>query len=88
VLVVAVLKFKPGTPEYSDFFVGVASSVLILALLRKRARSAEGLYSRTARWLAGFSYTLYVVHLPTLVFLARCLFRNDDGNPTRPMLQS
>jgi peptidoglycan/LPS O-acetylase OafA/YrhL len=51
VLIVGVFKFKPGTPEYSDFFFGVASSVLILALLRRRARSAEGLYSRTARWL-------------------------------------
>jgi peptidoglycan/LPS O-acetylase OafA/YrhL len=73
VLVVAVLKFKPGTPEYSDFFVGVASAVLILALLRGRARSTAGLYSRTARWLAGFSYTLYVVHLPALVFISAWL---------------
>jgi peptidoglycan/LPS O-acetylase OafA/YrhL len=38
--------------------------------LRSHARSKAGLYSRIARGLAGFSYTLYVVHLPALVFIS------------------
>lgn len=71
--VLAVLKFKPGIAQYPDFVVGVASAALIFALLRSRGRSTLGLYSRTARRLAGFSYTLYVVHLPALAFISAWL---------------
>jgi peptidoglycan/LPS O-acetylase OafA/YrhL len=81
VLVVAVVKFKPGSTEYSDFMVGVASAVLIYALLRSPARSRSGLYSRAARGLAGFSYTLYVVHLPALVFISAWLVPQRRWQP-------
>jgi peptidoglycan/LPS O-acetylase OafA/YrhL len=81
VLIVAVLKFKPGSTEYSDFLVGIASAVLILALLRGRARSKSGVYSRAARGLAGFSYTLYVVHLPALVFISAWLVPQRRWQP-------
>lgn len=81
VLLVAVLRFKPGTTEYSDFFVGIASTVLIFALVRSRARSTAGLYSRVARRLAGFSYTLYVVHLPALVFISAWLVPQRRWQP-------
>jgi peptidoglycan/LPS O-acetylase OafA/YrhL len=81
VLIVDVLKFKPGSTEYSDFYVGVASAVLIFALLRSRARSVSGLYSRVARGLAGFSYTLYVVHLPALVFISAWLVPQRRWQP-------
>jgi peptidoglycan/LPS O-acetylase OafA/YrhL len=81
VLAVAVLKFKPGSVEYSDFFVGVASAVFIIVLLRRRARSASGFYSQAARGLAGFSYTLYVVHLPALVFISAWLVPQRRWQP-------
>ena len=81
VLLVAVLRFKPGTTEYSDFFVGIASTVLIFALVRSRARSRAGLYSRVARRLAGFSYTLYIVHLPALVFISAWLVPQRRWQP-------
>jgi peptidoglycan/LPS O-acetylase OafA/YrhL len=70
----AVLKFKPGFTEYPhDFVVAVASVALIYALLRSSARSTSGFYSRAAHRLAGFSYTLYVVHLPALAFMSAWL---------------
>ena len=81
VLLIAVLRFKPGTIEYSDFFVGIASTALIFALLRSRARSRLGLYSRGARRLAGFSYTLYVAHLPALVFISAWLVPQRRWQP-------
>jgi peptidoglycan/LPS O-acetylase OafA/YrhL len=69
--VLAVLRFNPTIAEFPhNFAVGTASAALILALLRSRARSALGLYSRTVRRLAGFSYTLYVVHVPALAFIS------------------
>jgi len=74
--VLTVLKFNPGMTGYPhDFVVGVASVGLIYALLRSPAQSTSGLYSRLARRLAGFSYTLYVVHLPVLAFLSAWLAR-------------
>ena len=74
--VLAAVKFKSGFTGYShDFVVGVASAALIYALLRSPAQSMAGLYSRTARGLAGFSYTLYVVHLPVLAFMSAWLAR-------------
>lgn len=81
VLIVAVLKFKPGSTEYADFFVGIASTVLILVLLRSHAPSKAGLYSRIARGLAGFSYTLYVVHLPALVFVSAWIVPHRRWQP-------
>ena len=71
-LVLAAVRHKPIT-YLPDLAVGVASAFLIFALLCSRARSRSGLYSRTARRLADSSYTLYVVHLPALVFLSAWL---------------
>jgi peptidoglycan/LPS O-acetylase OafA/YrhL len=81
VLIVAILKFRPGTTEFSDFVVGIATAASILALLRGRARSRSGLYSRTVRRLAGFSYTLYLVHLPALVFISAWLVPRQLWQP-------
>jgi peptidoglycan/LPS O-acetylase OafA/YrhL len=81
VIAVALLKFKPSDNEYSDFFFGIASAVLILSLLRFRSRSRSGLYSRTARRLAGFSYTLYLVHGPALAFIAAWLVAGRRWQP-------
>jgi peptidoglycan/LPS O-acetylase OafA/YrhL len=81
VVAVAVLKFNPGDNEYSDFFVGIASAVLIFALLRFRARSRSGLYSRTARRLASFSYTIYLVHVPALMFVSAWLVPRRRWQP-------
>ena len=81
VVAVAVLKFKPADNEYSDFFVGIASAAFIFAMLRIRSRSKSGLYSRTARRLAGFSYTLYLVHVPALQFVSAWLVPGRRWQP-------
>jgi peptidoglycan/LPS O-acetylase OafA/YrhL len=58
----------------ADLFLGLAASGLIYAMLANRRRhECAGLYLRTARGLARFSYTLYLVHLPLLVLVAACL---------------
>jgi peptidoglycan/LPS O-acetylase OafA/YrhL len=78
---VAILKFNPHPTENSDFIVGIASTALIFALARTRAGSTSGLYSRTVRRLAGFSYTLYLVHLPALVFVRAWLLPRERWQP-------
>ena len=61
----------------NDLWVGLASSILIYALLQDVRPSANGLYARIAKQLAQFSYTLYLVHLPLLVFLKATLLPRD-----------
>jgi peptidoglycan/LPS O-acetylase OafA/YrhL len=80
-LVLALLKSKLDPIEHSDFVVGVASAVLIYALVRSNAPSKSGIYSRTARMLAGFSYTLYLVHAPAVNFLGAWLVPRAPWQP-------
>jgi peptidoglycan/LPS O-acetylase OafA/YrhL len=65
----------------ADIAVGVATAFLIYALLQGRGRSTEGLYSSAVRTLAAFSYTLYVVHLPLLVFFGAWLVPRRRWQP-------
>ena len=58
----------------SDFVVALAFATLIYMLTQAPVRAAEPAEGRTgfgrlAHFLAGFSYTLYLIHLPILVFL-------------------
>jgi peptidoglycan/LPS O-acetylase OafA/YrhL len=70
----------------ADFSVAFAVALLIAALAGMPDRSTgRGIAPRAAalarlgRWLAGFSYTLYLVHLPVLVFLQAWLVSMGGG---------
>jgi peptidoglycan/LPS O-acetylase OafA/YrhL len=80
-LVLALFKSQLDPIEHSDFVVGVASAVLIYVLLQSNAPSTSGIYSRTARTLAGFSYTLYLVHAPALNFIGAWLAPGASWQP-------
>jgi peptidoglycan/LPS O-acetylase OafA/YrhL len=80
-LVLAIFKSKLEVAEYHDFIVGIASAVLIYALSRSNSQSAPGPYSRITRRLAGFSYTLYLVHRPALNFIAAWLVPRQRWQP-------
>ena len=61
-----------------DFTVGLATAVLVYAIICSAdARPAPAVYGRVARWLAGFSFTLYIVHLPAVV-ACRAVFAPED----------
>jgi peptidoglycan/LPS O-acetylase OafA/YrhL len=83
VLLIAVaFSINTGIEEFqSDLAVGIASTVVILAVLRNNARSRSGLYGRGAHGLAGFSYTLYLVHLPALIFVSAWLVPGRRWHP-------
>jgi peptidoglycan/LPS O-acetylase OafA/YrhL len=53
----------------SDLCVGIAFSLFLFAVLQMDAQKVEGVYQRAAHFLAGFSYSLYVLHFPVLLFL-------------------
>jgi len=52
-----------------DACTGVTFALWLYTLLHDRRPANDGVYGITARALAAFSYTLYLVHLPLLVFL-------------------
>ncbi|MBF6568682.1 MAG: acyltransferase [Candidatus Binataceae bacterium] len=53
----------------NDLWVGGFTTLLIYILLQDRRTSVGGRYPDLDARVAGFSYTLYLVHLPLLVFL-------------------
>jgi peptidoglycan/LPS O-acetylase OafA/YrhL len=61
----------------SQLCVGFGSAVLIYVLLQSTGASSDGLYRKVATGLAGFSYTLYLVHLPLLVFIKAMVLPHD-----------
>jgi peptidoglycan/LPS O-acetylase OafA/YrhL len=66
----------------SDFLIGIASSLLVYILLHDQISTDEStIYARFSRSLAGFSYTLYLVHLPLLVFLRAALPEQQRWQP-------
>lgn len=59
----------PGLP--GDFVVGIATAAMLYVLARGSPGTDRppAVAVRAAKGLAGFSYSLYVVHLPLLVFV-------------------
>lgn len=66
----------------SDFLVGIAASILVYVLLHDRTQAQKGIYGAFSHTIAGFSYTLYVVHLPLLVFIRAYLVHSSRWQPT------
>ena len=64
--------------EVSDYIVGISFAVLMLSLLTFRGPRRISVYSHFAKWAAGFSYTLYTVHLPFLLFLRALLIPTQE----------
>jgi peptidoglycan/LPS O-acetylase OafA/YrhL len=53
----------------SDLCVGITFSMFLFAVLQMDMEKVGSVYSRAAQFLAGFSYSLYVLHFPLLVFV-------------------
>ena len=61
-----------------DYLIGASFAALVYALLHDRRACASAVRKRCAVLLAGQSYTLYVVHVPLLVFF-RAWWGRDTG---------
>lgn len=55
--------------EWGDFLVGAVCAGAILVLRFDERRAPSPAYARLAHQLAAVSFTLYVVHMPLLIFL-------------------
>lgn len=66
----------------TDVLVGLTFSAFVYALLSGKDGSVNTLYKATATFVSGFAYTLYLVHLPLLVFLnAKVIGTNGPWQP-------
>jgi peptidoglycan/LPS O-acetylase OafA/YrhL len=70
------------SPLISDVAVGLAFSAFLFGVLQLdfRIRPA-GLYLRSAHLFAGFSYSLYVLHFPLLLFLRAWIVPGQRWQP-------
>ncbi len=64
-----------------DFLVAGSFAFLIYALLHMQSNRRQTRSEAMAQQLAGFSYTLYVVHYPPLIFLSAWLFSGGGWSP-------
>lgn len=70
-LVVMGMRWVPAG-RMRDGSLGLAFAIYLYCLLHRSTADRGGAYARLARTLAGFSYTLYVVHFPVLAFCRAC----------------
>lgn len=75
VLTQLVLTFSPGKPEGNidtDYILGILVAFLLYSLLHWPYQISR-FYQKIAKQAAGFSYTLYLTHMPILVFFSAWL---------------
>lgn len=68
----------------SDFILAAGFTLLLYFLLHDQSRRIEDVYARSARALANLSFTLYVAHMPLLVFLRAALVPDTPWSPDAP----
>lgn len=72
-------------PRASDYAIGLVSAVFVWSVLCGAPREPSRLYEKTAEFGADISYTLYLVHVPLLTFLAAAYLRNHEPLAMTPL---
>jgi peptidoglycan/LPS O-acetylase OafA/YrhL len=67
-----------GSEALSDGTIGACFAIWLFTLIHGAGGGVSALYSRLAKTLSGFSYTLYLTHFPALLLLRALL--NPQGN--------
>jgi peptidoglycan/LPS O-acetylase OafA/YrhL len=75
-------KFHGLNGTVSDYLLTLATIPLMLALLSYRAEARPSAEVTISRRSAGFSYTLYLVHVPFLTLLAAFIVHDHRWKPT------
>jgi peptidoglycan/LPS O-acetylase OafA/YrhL len=74
------------SPLRSDLIVGFAFAASLYMLLQSSFGENSPRYATFARDFAGFSYSLYVLHFPFLLFLRASFVPEERWQPTSPHL--
>jgi len=78
----AVARTRQWYPILSDLELGFVFTLFLFALLQYQVGEDSSPYSAVAHRLAGFSYSLYVLHFPFLLFFRAWLVPTDRWQPT------
>ena len=70
----------------SDLATGIGFGLFLFGVLHMNFGTGGTNYRRVAHILAGFSYSLYVLHFPFLLFLRAWMVPPEGGSPTRHTL--
>jgi peptidoglycan/LPS O-acetylase OafA/YrhL len=71
-----------GSALGSDLAVGIAFTLFLFGILQLEAGASSPSYANAARFFAGFSYSLYVLHFPLLLFLRAWVVPEQRWQPT------
>jgi peptidoglycan/LPS O-acetylase OafA/YrhL len=72
----------------SDLAVGIGFALFLFGVLQMNFGAGGAVYARIAHALAGFSYSLYVLHLPLLLFLRAWMVPLQRSQPDAAHLAS
>lgn len=78
----AVVRVLQPDPLLNDLEVGFAFTLFLFAVLQIAVRRNPSPYSAVVHRFAGFSYSLYVLHFPFLLFFRTWLVPVDRWQPT------
>jgi peptidoglycan/LPS O-acetylase OafA/YrhL len=78
----AVARVRQWDPMLSDLELGFVFTLFLFGLLQYQVREDSSPYSAVAHRLAGFSYSLYVLHFPFLLFFRSALVPPGRWQPT------
>jgi peptidoglycan/LPS O-acetylase OafA/YrhL len=78
----AVARVRQWDPLFSDVELGFAFTLFLFALLQYQIGEDSSPYSAVAHRFAGFSYSLYVLHFPLLLFFRSWLVSPERWQPT------
>jgi peptidoglycan/LPS O-acetylase OafA/YrhL len=78
----AVGRIRQWDPILSDLGIGFVFTLFLFALLQYEVRENSSPYSAVAHRFAGFSYSLYVLHFPFLLFFRSWLVPPERWQPT------
>jgi peptidoglycan/LPS O-acetylase OafA/YrhL len=78
----AIVRVLQRNPVLSDLEVGFVFTLFLFALLQYEVRENSSCYSAIAHRFAGFSYGLYVLHFPFLLFFRTWLVPPERWQPS------
>jgi peptidoglycan/LPS O-acetylase OafA/YrhL len=76
-------RLPPYVSILHEFALGATFAGFMYALLHKKENQKNTRQDQTAKNLAGFSYTLYLVHYPPLIFFQAWLYSTGYWSPGR-----
>jgi len=64
-----LVKSHIANPDVAEFTIALIFAAILYAILHRTTKASPGIYSAAARFISEISYTLYLTHLPLLIFL-------------------